>query len=127
MPGFGPGENNFGPEGGGQPGGRRDRNRGSRGTDRPSGEQHAGGEQRPPPQVRMGPDGQPLPPRSKRPRRPIGPDANGLGPDGTPWDPERRAKRQAERQAKLNTHEAAPVEAQTPSAPAETQPESPTE
>jgi hypothetical protein len=27
----------------------------------------------------------------------------------------------------LNTHEAAPVEAQTPSAPAETQPESPTE
>jgi len=40
-----------------------------------------------------------LPPRSKRPRKPIGPDANGNGPDGKPWDPERRAQRQAERAA----------------------------
>jgi len=48
---------------------------------------------------RLGPDGQPLPPRSKRPRKPIGPDATGNGPDGKPWDPERRAQRQAERAA----------------------------
>ena len=48
---------------------------------------------------RLGPDGQPLPPRSKRPRKPIGPDASGNGPDGKPWDPERRAQRQAERAA----------------------------
>lgn len=87
----------------------------------------AGAEPRPPQQPRLGPDGQPLPPRSKRPRKPIGPDANGLGPDGTPWDPERRAKRLAERQAQLNTNQAAPVEAQTPAAPAQTQTESPTE
>jgi hypothetical protein len=40
-----------------------------------------------------------LPPRSKRPRKPIGPDANGNGPDGKPWEPERRAQRQAERAA----------------------------
>jgi hypothetical protein len=82
------------------------------------GAQVPGGE-RPPQQPRLGPDGQPLPPRSKRPRKPIGPDANGLGPDGTPWDPERRAKRQAER-APVNTEQGAPVEAQTPSAPSET-------
>jgi hypothetical protein len=65
-----------------------------------------------------------LPPRSKRPRKPIGPDANGLGPDGKPWDPERRAKRQAERAEQVNTGEAQSVEAQTPSAPAS---ETPTE
>jgi hypothetical protein len=61
-----------------------------------------------------------LPPRSKRPRKPIGPDANGLGPDGTPWDPERRAKRQAERQpgpGGMNSGEGHSVEAQPPSAP----------
>jgi hypothetical protein len=68
-----------------------------------------------------------LPPRSKRPRKPIGPDASGLGPDGTPWDPERRAKRLAEREAKLNTPQGSAVEAQTPSAPSETQTETPTE
>jgi hypothetical protein len=39
-----------------------------------------------------------LPPRPRRERKPIGPDASGLGPDGKPWDPERRAKRLAERQ-----------------------------
>jgi hypothetical protein len=39
-----------------------------------------------------------LPPKPRRERKPIGPDANGLGPDGKPWDPERRAKRMAERQ-----------------------------
>jgi hypothetical protein len=65
-----------------------------------------------------------LPPRSKRPRKPIGPDENGLGPDGTPWDPERRAKRQAERAEPVNTPQPAPVEAQTPPAPS---PETPTE
>lgn len=80
----------------------------------------AGGEPRPPQQPRLGPDGQPLPPRSKRPRKPIGPDANGLGPDGTPWDPERRAKRLAERETPMNNEGQAPVEAQTPSAPSET-------
>lgn len=61
---------------------------------RPSGAPEA------PPQVRA--DGQPTPPRKKRPRKPLGPDANGLGPDGTPWDPERRAKRMAERADKVN-------------------------
>jgi hypothetical protein len=62
----------------------------------------------------LGPDGQPLPPRSKRPRKPIGPDANGMGPDGKPWDPERRAQRQAERAAEpkaMNTTTTTPVEA----------------
>jgi hypothetical protein len=83
---------------------------------------------------RLGPDGQPLPPRSKRPRKPIGPDANGLGPDGTPWDPERRAKRVAERQATapsaapaLNSAQGSPVEGASPSAPEPSAPESPTE
>ena len=57
----------------------------------------------PPRAPRLGPDGQPLPPRSKRPRKPMGPDEKGLGPDGTPWDPERRAKRLADQNAKLNT------------------------
>ena len=78
----------------------------------------------PPREPRLGPDGQPLPPRSKRPRKPIGPDANGLGPDGTPWDPERRAKKQAERDerrtseaAPVNTPPPAPVEAETPAKP----------
>ena len=59
---------------------------------------HATASRSAPRQPRLGPDGQPLPPRSKRrERKPIGPDANGMGPDGKPWDPERRAKRQAER------------------------------
>jgi hypothetical protein len=88
---------------------------------------HGGGGQPAPREPRLGPDGQPLPPRSKRPRKPIGPDANGLGPDGTPWDPERRAKRQAEREAQqptVNTQSGAPVEGQTSPAPSS---ESPTE
>jgi hypothetical protein len=53
----------------------------------------------------------------------MGPDANGMGPDGKPWDPERRTKRQAEREAHpaeggvgVNTQTPAPVEAQTPAA-----------
>jgi hypothetical protein len=56
-----------------------------------------------------------LPPRAKRERKPIGPDASGLGPDGKPWDPERRAKRQAERaeqEPAVNAQAGAPVEAQ---------------
>jgi hypothetical protein len=68
-----------------------------------------------------------LPPRSKRPRKPIGPDANGMGPDGKPWDPERRAKRQAERATSggpVNNEQTANVEGQTPSA---NQSETPTE
>jgi hypothetical protein len=69
-----------------------------------------------------------LPPRNKRPRKPIGPDANGLGPDGKPWDPERRAKRQAERatsgEGAVNNEQAPNVEGQAPSA---SQPETPTE
>ena len=71
-----------------------------------------------PHEPRLGPDGQPLPPRSKRPRKPIGPDANGNGPDGKPWDPERRALRQAERAAQggvpstpMNEAVTTPVEA----------------
>lgn len=145
MPGFGPGENNFGPEGtdaAGGPSGRegRRRRRGRGRGPRPQGpgdqaSQAQGADAQPaseqavhpPQQPRLGPDGQPLPPRSKRPRKPIGPDENGLGPDGTPWDPERRAKRLAERQARSNTSQAAPVEAQAPSVPAETPSESPTE
>ena len=91
----------------------------------PPGEQQAGGEgQAAPREPRLGPDGQPLPPRSKRPRKPIGPDANGLGPDGKPWDPERRAQRQAERQAAghgggtdVNTNQPASVEGQPAQAP----------
>jgi len=67
-----------------------------------------------------------LPPRSKRPRKPIGPDANGMGPDGKPWDPERRAQRQAERGAVVNSGEGSSVEAQAPSAP-DTTGSSPTE
>lgn len=90
----------------------------------PPGEQQQTQGQPAPQGPRLGPDGQPLPPRSKRPRKPIGPDENGLGPDGTPWDPERRAKRQAERAEQVNTPQTAPVEAQTPSAPS---PETPTE
>lgn len=135
MPGFGPGENNFGPEGtnaaGGEQRGRGGRGRGPRGPGGPGpagADQQAGAEsQRPPQQPRLGPDGQPLPPRSKRPRKPIGPDANGLGPDGTPWDPERRAKRLAERQPSVNSEQAPSVEAQTQSAPPQTQTQTQTE
>lgn len=97
---------------------RDDRGPGGPGGDRPRGP-------RPP---RLGPDGQPLPPRGPRPefagprgprpefaagggdrtprpprepreRKPIGPDANGNGPDGKPWDTARLAQRQAEREA----------------------------
>jgi hypothetical protein len=78
------------------------------------------GEPRP---ARLGPDGQPLPPRKKRPRKPIGPDANGLGPDGTPWDPERRAKKLAERAAQppeMNSQAPASVESAAPSPAPET-------
>jgi len=56
-----------------------------------------------------------LPPWAKRERKPIGPDENGLGPDGKPWDPERRAKRQAERATEhgaVNAPGSSPVEAQ---------------
>jgi len=40
-----------------------------------------------------------------------------LGPDGQPWDPERRAKRQAERAAKVNAQPTTAVET-TAAAPA---------
>jgi hypothetical protein len=50
-----------------------------------------------------------------------------MGPDGTPWDPERRAKRQVERQPAVNNEQGSPVEAQTPSVSVENQSESPTE
>jgi hypothetical protein len=109
--------------GGGGPGGGGGGPRGPR-PDRPQ-QLGAPGEgmsqqQAQPQQPRLGPDGQPLPPRSKRPRKPIGPDANGNGPDGKPWDPERRAQRQAERAAQpgapstpMNEAVTAPVEAGT--------------
>ena len=57
----------------------------------------------------------------------MGPDANGMGPDGKPWDPERRTQRQQEREANVNTGEGQSVEAQSPSAPAGGASESPTE
>jgi hypothetical protein len=66
--------------------------------------------------------------RPRRQRKPIGPDANGLGPDGTPWDPERRRKRQEERAAKVNAAPTAPVEAVVPSeSPVEPAAEAPKE
>ena len=51
------------------------------------------------------------PRKPRRPRKPIGPDANGLGPDGQPWDPERRAKKLAEREAAKAANAQAPTEA----------------
>lgn len=50
-------------------------------------------------------------PRPPRERKPIGPDANGMGPDGKPWDPERRAKRDAERATRQANTGAPAVEA----------------
>jgi hypothetical protein len=50
----------------------------------------------------------------------MGPDANGLGPDGTPWDPERRAKRQAERGTAVNTEAPTSVENAAPAPTSET-------
>ncbi len=93
-------------EGAGFGGARRDANGGG------------GHDPRPP---AMGPDGQPLPPRSKRPRKEFGPDANGLGPDGKPWDPTRREKRIAEREAQrpaVNAAGSGSVEPTPPSADA---------
>jgi hypothetical protein len=40
-----------------------------------------------------------------------------MGPDGKPWDPERRAKRQAEREVPMNATAGAPVEASSTAAP----------
>jgi hypothetical protein len=62
----------------------------------------------------------------------MGPDANGMGPDGKPWDPERRAKRETERGVGVNSQPPANVEgqtptAQTPTAPTENSSESPSE
>jgi hypothetical protein len=54
-----------------------------------------------------------LPPKPRRERKPIGPDANGLGPDGKPWDPDRRAKRMAERET-VNPETGASVESSSP-------------
>jgi hypothetical protein len=66
-----------------------------------------------------------LPRKPRRERKPIGPDANGLGPDGKPWDPERRARRVAERQMQVNAPQDAPVE--EPSTPQpQPQPQPPT-
>jgi hypothetical protein len=58
-----------------------------------------------------------LPRKPRRERKPIGPDANGMGPDGKPWDPERRARRVAERQMQVNAAEGAPVDAASPPPP----------
>jgi len=94
----------------------------------PDGQPLPSGEPRGP---RLGPDGQPLPPREpRRDRKPMGPDANGMGPDGKPWDTERRAQRQAERAAQrpgepavfVNTPTVATVEAPRPIDPASTEP-----
>jgi hypothetical protein len=64
------------------------------------------------------------PRRQKPPRKPIGPDATGLGPDGSPWDPERRAKTLAEREARKAEHGAVnaapPVAVEATAAPSDT-------
>ncbi|MBA3458073.1 MAG: hypothetical protein H0T42_33630, partial [Deltaproteobacteria bacterium] len=92
---------------------------------RPPREQRLGPDGQPVPrEPRLGPDGQPLP---RRDRKPIGPDANGMGPDGKPWDPARRAQRLVERQgqpggeqAGMNAQPAGSVEGQaSPSESAE--------
>lgn len=49
----------------------------------------------------------------RRERKPLGPDANGMGPDGKPWDPERKRKRDEERAARLS---AAPATEAPPAA-----------
>jgi hypothetical protein len=71
------------------------------------------------------------PQRPRRQRKPIGPDVNGLGPDGTPWDPDRRRKRLEERQARTAApvNEAAPagVESAPPVSPATEPAEAPKE
>lgn len=51
----------------------------------------------------------------RRERRPLGPDANGMGPDGKPWDPERKTKRDAERAARV-TEGGQPTAAPAPAA-----------
>ena len=79
---------------------------------------------------RLGPDGQPLPREARRDRKPIGPDENGNGPDGKPWDTERRAQRQAERAAQrpgepatfVNSPTVATVEAAPHLDPSSTEP-----
>lgn len=57
------------------------------------------------------PNAPPRPPRDpnapRRERRPLGPDASGMGPDGKPWDPERKAKRDVERAARPAGEQAA--------------------
>lgn len=92
-----------GPGGPGGPGGDRPRGPRPQG-DRPRGprpEGAPGGGARPvgdrPAQAR--PPRDPNAPR--RERKPLGPDANGMGPDGTPWDPERKRKRDEERASRL--------------------------
>lgn len=71
------------------------------------------------------PNAAPRPPRDpnapRRDRRPpLGPDASGLGPDGKPWDPDRKSKRDAERAARLA---AGPADASAAAAPAAPTPE----
>jgi hypothetical protein len=106
RPGGGPGGPGGGP--GGDDRGRRaprpmgdrpprgPRIEGAAGPGGPGGERAA----RPP----RDPNAPPRPPRDpnapRRERRPLGPDANGMGPDGKPWDPERKTKRDAERAAR---------------------------
>jgi hypothetical protein len=111
----GPRRDNRGPGGPSGPGG-----------DRPRGPRMDGGQRTS--QPRLGPDGQPLPPRGPRmdardgrndgaprpprpprERKPMGPDANGNGPDGQPWDPARLAIRQAERAARKDAPVSTPV------------------
>lgn len=89
--------------GGGRPHGDRPHPQGDRPLgDRPQGDRPA----------------QARPPRDpnapRRERKPLGPDANGMGPDGKPWDPERKRKRDEERAARLS----APTAAAEPAAAA---------
>jgi len=60
--------------------------------------------------------------KPRRQRKPIGPDANGMGPDGQPWDPDRRRKRLEERQAAVNAAPSGPVEAPVTPAPVQEAP-----
>jgi hypothetical protein len=54
------------------------------------------------------------------PRKVFGPDANGNGPDGKPWDAARRQQREAARGAPVNTAPAPHVDPSSaaPAAPA---------
>jgi hypothetical protein len=104
------------PGGPGGPGGPSDDSRGRRSARRPPRAARLDG-----PATPTNPTGEP-PTRedaslTRRQRKPIGPDANGLGPDGTPWDPDRRRKRLEQRAMRMDAAAASPVEPSHPRSP----------